>query len=358
MATKQGNRLWKGQSIRNYHKCMEVALKSYRESQEVGGVITFLCLGNDIRHMQLKIPLAFVLGDAKSQDHLCGRYGGHNTTRMCRACDVSFISSDVTNYSCQWIKHEQFQTLTLEALDDEKPLKSKERKDAFIQLHNHSQHAVVNAFQNIDFAGYERGIFGCTPHDLMHAFLEGVLKYCTRIFINGFTVSQKADIDLIVDELFSKVRSSEKKNMPRVNFSKGMTNLTMITADEEVGMALTILIIAQTKKGEAIFNNRIIKMQHLNSDCDNNELSDCQNDEMNHAISYSSDYIAIFEILLSFHAWYKSTNPIKWNGHQSQHNILFSIQQMLKKIKKYCQGKRVMAGRFRNFMSYYIYLLI
>jgi hypothetical protein len=203
-----------------------------------------------------------------------------------------------------------------------------------LELHNYSQHAVINAFQDMDFAGYERGIFGCTPHDLMHAFLEGVLKYCTRIFINGFTISQKADIDLLVDELFSQFRSSEKRNMPRVNFSKGMTNLTMITADEEVGMALTILILAQTKKGANIFSNRTLSMFCEKFDLDENESTNQSNNENTNQSNSISDFINIFEILLSFHAWYKSTSPIKWNGYQSQQSILYSIQQMLKKIKE------------------------
>jgi hypothetical protein len=44
--------------------------------------------------------------------------------------------------------------MIVDALDDEQPLKSKQRKEAFIQLHNRSQHAVINAFQLMDFAGF------------------------------------------------------------------------------------------------------------------------------------------------------------------------------------------------------------
>jgi hypothetical protein len=97
--------------------------------------------------------------------------------------------------------------------------------------------------------------------------------------------------------------------MPRVNFSKGMTNLTMITADEEVGIALTILILAQSKKGQDIFNNRIVNLidQNEKSDVDESSKSTTNDNDMEQ--STLPDFICIFEILLSFHSWYKSTSP-------------------------------------------------
>jgi hypothetical protein len=84
-------------------------------------------------------------------------------------------------------------------------------KEAYSYLQKHSQHALLNAFHDIDFAGFPRGIFGCTPHDLMHIFLEGVLKYTTRIFINGFLEKDKAAIDKLVERILGSLRSSEKK---------------------------------------------------------------------------------------------------------------------------------------------------
>ena len=88
-------------------------------------------------------------------------------------------------------------------------------------LKTHSQHVFINAFDNIDFAGFPRGVFGCTPHDMMHCILEGVLKYATRIFIDGFTSRKKAEIDLLVDNLFRNFHSSEDPLMPRKKFSRG-----------------------------------------------------------------------------------------------------------------------------------------
>jgi hypothetical protein len=315
-ASKQGGAHYKGLSIRNYHKCMEHALQSLKDCQKEGGITTFLRLGNDIRRLQIKVPVAFILGDGKSQDHLCGRYGGHNTQRMCRACNVNFENSDQPDFQCKWINHDMFHDKVLTVLNDGEELKCHKR-EAFKFLHENSQHAVINAFHDIDFAGFPRGIFGCTPHDLMHAFLEGVLKYCTRIFIKGFSTASQAEIDQCVDVLFGTFRSSEVPNMLRTNFTKGMTNLTMITADEEIGMALTLLIVAQTNIGQEIFDKRTETNVH--DDADNRQVCSFQ------------DFVEVIEILLSFHSWYKSTVPVPWND-ASKSTLKESIVKMLNKV--------------------------
>jgi hypothetical protein len=231
-------------------------------------------------------------------------------------------------------------------------------KDAFSFLQKHSQHALLNAFHDIDFAGFPRGIFGCTPHDLMHIFLEGVLKYSTRIFINGFLEKHKAAIDKLVEHLFGNLRSSEKKNMPRTCFIKGMTNLTMITADEEVGMALTLLILAQTSEGQEIFDTRLTESSakqlvldgqvddEVVSLTDNNNNEPCDSDDESMASSYASvrtldensetccheSFVQVMECLLSFWSWYKSKESIPWNA-TSKSKLLFSIRKMIRLVR-------------------------
>ena len=48
-----------------------------------------------------------------------------------------------------------------------------------------STHVSKNAFHQVSFGEFPLtavGIYGNTPTDLMHAFLEGVLKYAIKIF--------------------------------------------------------------------------------------------------------------------------------------------------------------------------------
>jgi hypothetical protein len=69
---------------------------------------TFLKLGDNMRERLLRVPLALVLGDAKSQDTITGRYGGHNCAQMCRACNVSFQEWDDPEHVCVWASANQF----------------------------------------------------------------------------------------------------------------------------------------------------------------------------------------------------------------------------------------------------------
>jgi hypothetical protein len=98
--TKQAN---KGTSIHNYHKCFKVTLQSQSETQQRVGMHTFLRLGDDIREKMVLVPLAFILGDAKSQDTTTGRYGGHICKRKCCACNVAFEESDDPERVFQWV---------------------------------------------------------------------------------------------------------------------------------------------------------------------------------------------------------------------------------------------------------------
>jgi hypothetical protein len=356
---KTGHKMNNSLPVRNYHKCLDIALASLKKVQKAGGFNGYIRLGNQLMKKMILVPVAFISGDAKSQDMLCGRYGTHNTGRMCRACDVSFKDSDKIDYKCKWFKHDhfnqQYNILYNECSTD------KEKDTAYKYLRRYSQHICYNAFNDIDFAGFERGIFGCTPHDMMHCFQHGVLKYVTRIFINSFTSKEKALIDQFIEYIYFKFCSSESRNMLRYNFNRGMTNMTMITADEEVGQALVLLIIGQMDKGNNILENRegydnlVEKDAAINLVNDNfdfvvhDELKfvedetkivtivedgkspDEDNINDNCKCTYKN-FIQCIEVLLSFHAWYKSTTPIRWSVIR-QKEVLTSIRKMLQLLK-------------------------
>ena len=109
----------------------------------------------------LKVPVAFVLGDAKSQDQICARYGAYNNQRMCRACHVSFEDSDDQNHECVWVEPSQFSVHINTVLkyydnssNDHLPITRMEMKTSEEYLIKHSQHVCINAFDDIDFVGF------------------------------------------------------------------------------------------------------------------------------------------------------------------------------------------------------------
>ena len=92
-----------GRSTRNYHKCLEAVLKSFFEAMGEP-FITFVRCGNMVKKVELVLVFAYVIGDAKSQDNLCGRYNNYvNTTRICRACDCPKQELDNPYYECTFI---------------------------------------------------------------------------------------------------------------------------------------------------------------------------------------------------------------------------------------------------------------
>ncbi len=62
-----------------------------------------------------------------------------------------------------------------------------------------SQHTLDNAFAHIEFADPERGIFGATPVETMHAFRKGgVIAKVTKLVLESLPASKKAAFDDLV----------------------------------------------------------------------------------------------------------------------------------------------------------------
>ena len=70
----------------------ETVLHSFIEAQKDGALDGVpLTLGNKTKIVNLKVPLAFIIGDIQGGDGICGRsaYYGKNARRICRMCDAS-----------------------------------------------------------------------------------------------------------------------------------------------------------------------------------------------------------------------------------------------------------------------------
>jgi len=102
----------------------------------------------------------------------------------------------------------------------------------------------------------------------MHAFNEGILKYCMDTFFEKVTPARKKEIDLLVDEIMCPQRSSIRPLYPRVNFTNGFTNLTLLTATERLGVCFTLMILSMMKRGQDVLEH---VLQQYNKDNDIDE---------------------------------------------------------------------------------------
>lgn len=57
-----------------------------------------------VQYCRIIFPLTFVIGDALSSDHMCGRYQAYNVAQMCQACDVSFLDCDNPEVDCRFLR--------------------------------------------------------------------------------------------------------------------------------------------------------------------------------------------------------------------------------------------------------------
>ena len=79
---------------------------------------------------------------------------------------------------------------------------------------------------------------------MMHASLHGVLMYVIEVIMSPLTPTEKYKLDGIVDDIVVQVRSTLKKDYPRCSFTCGITNLTLLTADERAGVAFVLALVA------------------------------------------------------------------------------------------------------------------
>ena len=268
----------KGISCRNYHKCLSVALESFVKFQN-SDIQTFLRVGDYISDITAVTPLCCVINDGKSADVLTGRYVGYNTQCMTRCCECSLDECDNHDHKCillssplldfyssvaslpeDFLTNEMYKRLSRSEKKEYRLLKQ-ERKDmkkyCASELHSLSQHRHISAFRDVCFGGNNHGIAQAVPIDLMHAFLEGVMQYVVKVFIKPMNADMKSQLDHFIDDIFSKVRVSNRQEHEflKTTFIKGFTNLTLITADEWVSMAFTLLCVACTQYGKLIFEH-------------------------------------------------------------------------------------------------------
>ncbi len=132
-----------------------------------------------------------MIGDALSSDQLCGHYKtyGPNASHLSRCCNVPFDQADNLLWQCQYLEMTQVQQMCHKAMlsygllpsDNNLMIQQREEQieecdDIMTKLKKLSTHMHISAFSEIWFGENKNGIYGATPTDLMHAFLQGIKK--------------------------------------------------------------------------------------------------------------------------------------------------------------------------------------
>lgn len=371
-----------GTSIRNYHKCMSVILDPETMKELEEGFLAPVRMGDEVRWMLVKCPVALFVGDGKSNDTLCGRYGSRKSGRVSRACNCPFSELDNPNHDCQWMRMVDAEELVQKATDPSLTTEQqKPFKDALQQI---STHLVNNSFFPVCFGDNKYGIIGATPGDLMHMVELGIFPYILTELVNSMPPSVKGKSDCLMEYLFRSVKTrSEKDNCLRMNFTKGCTTLTLLKAHEWPGLALSFLVMLLTDEGKEItkkcfaeqdidlpvtpnapkyqrkhFTPPILnqKVAPQSGPWGNPENSDNEERDIDHDMDEVEDlaqdaqkgkskaakplpcsrkqFIDLLEEVLAFHAWYKYGKYDNTDS-TSRRKLNNTLRQMLQKIKTY-----------------------
>lgn len=320
------------------------------------GIWFHLRLGNKVKFVRLRIPLFFVIGDGKSGDTLLGRYAAYNkgVGRIYRSCDCKFEDAGNPYVHCNNLKQAEFDKL----YEDTQSNVSSIQKQAMEELHAVAQHRLVqSAFADLEIVPSPEGIFQLCPVDLMHAYLEGVMKHAITALIDPMTDMQKVEMDRTCAHLFRNYRQSERKNYPRANFTKGVTNLSMLAAHEWSGLAFVITLLSLTDKGEEVLSGRfdmdskaddashqgdyVDEAGHESDSSDNSsESQETHQRKRTHESSQAKVpslrcFVELMETMLCFEAWYK--NGPFWtlaDAPEGEKAAKKAIAQMLDAIRR------------------------
>ena len=292
----KGRRANRSDSVRDYHRCLKTILQSLVDCQREMPVFK-IRRGDRAIYARLKVEVALVVGDNKSQNCLSIRVDDYSpsTPRMGRRCLTEYCRSSCPNHVCHPINHSFVEKLCMAALGCTYGLQDggqqptaplSENLDRYMQFVDglgtanerlrikrarilrqricddvlrrvFGSHAVDCAFFQVDFGDQPGKIMRATVTDILHTVEEGLMKKLFLPLVGSLPDVTRTWLDQLVGMMFDGVnRSGERDEYPRVNFTRGYTQLTNLSADESVGQLFVLAVILQTEMGREIMNSR------------------------------------------------------------------------------------------------------
>jgi len=226
-------------------------LKSFCKAQQQGEMENIkLILGNKFKYVNLKVPLAFIIGDSQGGDNICGcsAYYNKDAHRISQMCDVTPCQyGNAAVDCCNLLVMKDIQELVLNQ-DNER-------------LYDLMQSKHWQAFFNIDYGGEPGGVFtvACPP-EALHAIENGIILHCLKqVFGKILTREPNSLLDNVVQAWRrlpkQKHMKGEMAEYPQLLFQDGLSTITRTSAETKVGIMFAIIIAALTHDGHQILLN-------------------------------------------------------------------------------------------------------
>ncbi len=119
------------------------------------------------------------------------------------------------------------------------------------------RHGLNYAFQHVTMADPDRGLFGATPVETLHAFRKGLVEMVTHVVIDNVPPSRKAALDRLALHFHKAHRQSFRSSFPSTTFCNGITNISMISAAERLGLVFLFVILGHYEEGWTILSSAL-----------------------------------------------------------------------------------------------------
>ena len=180
----------------------------------------------------LKFPISHIIGDAKGNDTLCGRFQSRTKTKyLCRDCDVLTQESDNPQSRCNFFQFKNLQGKTKEEMEEL----------CFRKINPY------NAFVNIWFGSNPYGLNGACPPDPLHQINKGIPQRLPNCFLKErLSINLVKQFDCHVAFICTHYCRQSDRDIPELRFFKnGVSEDSKLSGEENIGrlfaMYLTLL---------------------------------------------------------------------------------------------------------------------
>ena len=278
------------EGLQMYHDCLSAILVDLEELQANPPTV-LLNLGGVRKRVKLILEVAFVMGDQKSQDNLCGRKLSNSggAARIHRGCMCSFLHGSDSSTKCQPVSkiildrlrdisfEDAVNSAAMASVDTKLPsdvrgnvekrknavtfIKRRSRIARDILGRTYTMHAIRNAFDRLSFGTNYNKRYAATLDDPLHFCNSGLFQYMGQVAYLGMQDKEREELESIVLSQIRGVRCSVRSDYPRGRYSKGFSNMTLLTADEKVGMNFTMLLALHNDDAKAILEKAVQRQQ-------------------------------------------------------------------------------------------------
>jgi hypothetical protein len=279
--------------LHDYHFCMRIIMSEMIEYQKLGGIDWRMLIDGKWIDVRFQIPLAFVIGDTEGHDKMAGHKIDRvtMTNKQCQYCDVDHEDCDNPHVVTKLTTKEEIQNLRRE-----------KTQTSIAYLENElSYRQIDDAFDEVVFSDWIRGIHGSTPAEVIHAVNLGLEERAiTSVFsmkretgkargrggggpkkkkirlaardsdsdsedemqsesekarvyqpaegedksrVSILTTFMCDYVDKQCKALHKQLQWQSDTDMPRINFPTGISSLSKMTANERAGVLLLLLLV-------------------------------------------------------------------------------------------------------------------